>query len=250
MKFPSCLVPLMAGLVILLGVVSSDEGRLNAQEPDEVAAEEQSAFDDLYDALDQGTDHEAILESTMSAVREQYAAIPELANAEAASPGLIDDVMAAIRPVFRDYLLRQRALYRPHLVAVLKQNLTPSEARTIADFHRSELGKRLLRTLSRNYSPDALFADFADSDLAVDELAEKYAEDISNAGAATARSLKREDVIALRDVIRGKPEFQKLGLLNRQLAAASAAAKEPPNAEELARLQAAQESAFARYLGN
>lgn len=241
---------ILAVAVLLLSNSPFAHDRLWAQGSDENASEENSAYADLYEALDKGTDHEAILDNTMKVIRQQYAAIPELAEAEQSNPGLINEVMTEIRPVFGDYLQRQRQLYRPHLIAAIGRVLTPTEASSLAEVHRSEMGRQLLRTLSLSFSPDATLEDSADYDFTVDGLAARYEEDITTAQARTARRLTQEELVELREFIRERPALLKAGRLNRELALVNAREKEPPNAEELARLQAAQERAFARYLGN
>ncbi|MEM7666372.1 MAG: hypothetical protein AAF250_11000 [Pseudomonadota bacterium] len=250
MNFSTKLLSILAGAVLLLGNGPFADDRLLAQGVDEDTPEEISAYADLYEALDEGTDHEAMLDSTMTVVRQQFAALPEVAEAEQSYPGLINGVMTEIRPVFRDYLERQREVYRSHLIAAIGRVLTPSEARSLAEVHRSELGRRLLQTVSLSFSPDATLEDSADYDRTVEGLAARYEDDSTNAQAETARTLTQEELVEVQEFIRERPALLKAGRLNRELALVTAEMKEPPNADELARLQAAQERAFTRHLGD
>ncbi|MEO0700028.1 MAG: DUF2059 domain-containing protein, partial [Pseudomonadota bacterium] len=122
----------------------------------------------------------------MEVVRLEFASVPEIASANAMSPGLIDEMMTELRPIFRDYKKRIGELYRPRMIAILADGLTPSEASDVADFFRSELGRRILGGVSRNYSPDATLDGVAqlEEDEEFEATREDVETDLLNANAA------------------------------------------------------------------
>jgi hypothetical protein len=72
------------------------------------AQQSDAAYQDLFNAIDEGVDHEVALDSTMKVVRREYAAIPVIAQVDQMSPGLIDEIVKEMRPIFRDYQARVR----------------------------------------------------------------------------------------------------------------------------------------------
>lgn len=217
-----------------------------------VAAQENAAaYKDLYMSIDEGVDHDIALDSTMKVVRREYAAVPAIAEVEKLSPGLIDEIVKEMRPIFRDYQARVRDLYRPQMVSVFSRNLTPSEATDIAAFYRSDIGKRILGGVSRNYSPDASLENVVEIENQSDEeTRDDVQTDISNASASTVAELSREDLVTIGRMAMEKPALIKLNSINPQIIAVRAEMeKEPPTAEEEARIQAVIQEVFARRLG-
>jgi len=120
-----------------------------------------AVYGDIVDAINEGVDAEGALDSTMQVVRREYAAVREIAMVEEMSPGLIDELMKELRPVFRDYQDRVTAMYRPQYIDLFAGTFTPDEARSIAAFYRSDIGRRITRSVSQNFSPDATLEDSA-----------------------------------------------------------------------------------------
>lgn len=111
------------------------------------------AYADLYKAMEEAVDQRMVIEGALSAMTAQFAATPEFAQAEAASPGLIEEIVMGLRPVFAAQSERVRLLYRPANIALFARNFTPEEATTIAAFYRSDIGRKLMGNLSRTYVP-------------------------------------------------------------------------------------------------
>jgi len=215
--------------------------------------EAQAIYADTYDAINEGVDNEAGLDSTMKVVRREFASVPAIAAADAMSPGLIDEIMTELRPVFGDYQERVRVLYRPRMIAVIAGGLTPSEAGDVADFYRSELGRRILDSASRNYSPDATLDGISELEEEDDfEATRQDVEtDLRNASAAAMKELRDEDFATFARLAIEKPALLKLNTISPQIVSLRAEMEnEQPNAQEEARIQTVVESVFARRLGD
>ncbi|MEL6737720.1 MAG: DUF2059 domain-containing protein [Pseudomonadota bacterium] len=200
----------------------------------------------------EGVDTEAALDATMIVVRREFASVPEIAAANAMSPGLIDEMMTEMRPLMRDYQERVRVLYRPRMIAILADGLTPAEASDVAAFYRSELGRRILGGVSRNFSPDATLDSV--SELEEDEDFEATREDVEtdllNASAASMQELRDEDFATLARLAAEKPALLKLNAIMPQIVSMRAEMEnEQTTSEEDARLQSAIEGVFERRLG-
>lgn len=113
------------------------------------------AHEDLYSAMEEGVDQglmkEQVLGTVITAFKQE---IPEIALIEDAQPGFIEKLRTDLRPIMSDYSDRVKLEYRPKMVAALRAMLTPDEAREVAAFYRSPLGKKLLAGASQNYDLD------------------------------------------------------------------------------------------------
>ncbi len=209
------------------------------------------AFEDMFDAMNEGVDHEIALDNTMQVVRREYAAIPMFSKMEEESPGLLDDLISEMRPTFRAYQERVRNGYRPQMIALFAQYLSPDEARDIAQFYRSDLGKRILRGVSRNYSPDSTLSDIENYDSISQGEAEKnVASDLGNASAATIAELSQDDIAEMGRRAIANPGLLKLAQVNPGIVALRAEMEQTPlTPTEEARIVAAVEGVFERRLG-
>lgn len=215
------------------------------------AQQSDAAYQDLFNAINEGVDHEVALDSTMRVVRREYAAVPEIAQVEKLSPGLIDELIKEMRPIFRDYQDRVRTLYRPQMVGLFQRSLSPFEAQDIAVFYRSDIGRRILGGVSRNYSPDATLENVENIENQSDEeVRGNVANDIGNATAATLSELSQDDLMAVGQMALEKPALLKLGQINPQMIALRAQMEqEQPTADEAAQIEAVIQAVFKRRLG-
>ena len=62
-----------------------------------------SAHSDLYSAMQEGLDEDAMFDGIVAAMRTQIAAMPSFAASEKKKPGYIDKVMTALRPTITEY---------------------------------------------------------------------------------------------------------------------------------------------------
>lgn len=236
---------------LVLGAFALSPLALVAVPVPSAAQQSDAAYQDLFNAIDEGVDHEVALDSTMKVVRREYAAIPVIAQVDQMSPGLIDEIVKEMRPIFRDYQARVRDKYRPQMVGLFARNLTTSEAQDIAAFYRSELGRRILGGVSRNYSPDATLENVQELEgQSEDEVRDNVASDIGNATQATISELSQDDLVAMGRLAMEKPALLKLGQINPQMIALRAQMEqEQPTPDEAAQIEAVIQAVFKRRLG-
>ncbi|MEM6857994.1 MAG: DUF2059 domain-containing protein [Pseudomonadota bacterium] len=189
----------------------------------------------------------------MKVVRREFASVPQIAALNAKSSGLIDEAITELRPVFRDYQERVRLLYRPRMIGILADGLTPSEASDVAEFYRSDLGRRVMGLASRNYSPDATIGGIAQ--LTESEEFEAAQEDIEMdlraATNAVMKEMRDEDFSAVARLMQEKPALLKLNAINPKiLEMRTQMENEQPNEQELARIDSTIERVFSKRLGN
>lgn len=168
------------------------------------------AYADLYAAMEEAVDQRQVIESAISAMSAQFAATPEFAQAEAASPGVIEEIVSGLRPVFTAQSERVRLLYRPANIALFARTFTPEEATTIAAFYRSDLGRKLMGNLSRTYVPtDTLAAAGSTGTVSRDNVD----ADLDRAVNAAVGGMTEEDMIAMGKMALANPALLKLNRL-------------------------------------
>lgn len=113
-------------------------------------------FEDIYAAIQESADMERQLDQLSATIAEQIAsADTSLAIAEARYPGLSKAMVAGFRPVLAGYSARVRESFRPRMIAVFRDKLSASEARDVAAFYRSPMGKRLLGGVVESFDAKA-----------------------------------------------------------------------------------------------
>lgn len=122
------------------------------QENDATGTElvDHTAYAAIFDALQGGLDSELVIENQLEVIRSLWAQDPTMAQMEAQHPGLFDALLAAARPVLTRQNEEIAVEYRPKFLAALANVLTPAEAETIAQFYRSPIGIKMMRSLSAN----------------------------------------------------------------------------------------------------
>lgn len=116
------------------------------------------AYADLILAIESAVDKEAVLGNAMAVVGQQLRADPNVGAAEAVSPGLVDEILAGMRPVIDRHNDRVTKDYRPRMMAVMADYLTPEEATDVAGFYRSDLGRKLMSGVISNYNMEGVIA--------------------------------------------------------------------------------------------
>lgn len=242
---------LAAGLALGLGLLAlaapalAQAAVLPPQASSVVTPEpENPAYGDLYDAMEGSVDQGQMVDKALVVLAREFAASAEFKIAEAESPGLIQEMIDNLRPIFVTQSERVRRLYRPTTLALLARNLTPDEATSIAAFYRSDIGRRLMGGMVANYSPDATLSNL-ESQAPV--TAEQVQTDISNATNATISAMSPDDLVELGKLAMAKPELLKLSLIGKGVQELRAQMEnEPLTAEEDAAIVAVVEDVFNR----
>jgi len=202
------------------------------------------AYGDLYDAMESSVDQGLMVDKALVVLGREFAASPEFKISEAESPGLIQEMLDNLRPIFVTQSERVRKLYRPSTLALLARHLKPEEATSIAAFYRSDLGRKLMGGMVENYSPDATLSNLQTEEPVT---AEQVKEDISNATNATISAMSEDDLIELGKLAMARPELLKLSLIGKGVQELRAQMEnEPLTAEEDAAIVAVVEDVFNR----
>lgn len=168
------------------------------------------AYLDLIAAIESTVDMNALITNALGAVKRQFEADPNLGAADKASPGLIDEIIAGMRPVIDRHNARVSAAYRPRMAAVTANYLTPEEAVSVAAFYRSDIGRKLMGGVIANYDMDQSIAS-AMKDQNVSEA--DVQADIMNAVGKGMQSMSADDMAAMAKMTLENPALAKLTLI-------------------------------------
>lgn len=214
------------------------------------------AFGDLVDAIKEVADKDATLDAMSDTIAREYAKVPEIAALEEAKPGLIDEVVRAMRPVLTTYADRVQQDYRPRMQAVFASQLSPAEAMDLAAFYRSPLGRKLMGSASRNMTMENTLSSVSESiaegkDPANVTIGRAQVEkDITSAATSAVGTLTSDELAELGRLAREKPVLLKMNaLLGEIVVLRTAMENEQPTAEENAALEQAVIGAMTRHLG-
>jgi hypothetical protein len=215
------------------------------------------AYDGVIAAMLEAVDQEAAYDGIAASIAREYASVPEIARLEAIKPGLIKAIVAGLRPVMLSYGNRVRSDYRPKMAALLARYFTPDEARDVAAFYRSPVGRKLMGNVSRSITADATVSGIGSAisegkepgDIKVGS--DQIAADAAKATGAALGQLTQDDLKALDRMAREKPALLKLNLVAAELLPLRTAMEnEPPTADEIAQIQEAVVTAMTRHMDN
>jgi hypothetical protein len=175
------------------------------------------AYADLIDAIDSTVNREVLLDKGLEAVKREMLANADLGAAEQASPGLIDEILAGMRPVLNSQNLRVTALYRPKMIAAMASYLTPEEARSVSVFYRSDIGRRLMGNVVANFDMEQTLSsavaekDITEADVRAD-INSAVSQGISQMDAADLAEMGRQALTnpALLKLQNVNPQIQRL----------------------------------------
>ncbi|MDJ0979802.1 MAG: DUF2059 domain-containing protein [Erythrobacter sp.] len=215
-----------------------------AQAPQADAASEHA---DLYTAMQEGIDQNAIIDSTLIAMDREFRTIPVMQDIEASSPGTIGVLVEELRPVMERVSARVTAKYRPDMIALFEAKLTAEEARDVAAFYRSDLGRKLLNTASINFSPDATMSSVGEGGEVTEE---QVTQDLSKAAEAAAKSMTADDMATMAREVAKSPALLKMNAINPEVRKIRVQMeREQPNAEEQAEIGTVVTRVLAERMG-
>ncbi len=187
---------------------------LAAQETEDAALAPE--YFDLHAAMEEAVDEAAAMDASLDVMRRAFEADPNFIVLEQQSPGLIDEVVAGMRPILEGHSKRVNDLYRPRMAAIFARHLTPEEAAIAAEFYRSDIGRRLMKAASGNYSPESAVEGIQNEGTVTQEGVNR---DIDNAIAATMRDLSPEDQAELGRTFLQNPALMKLQVVQNDVRA-------------------------------
>ena len=221
----------MLALAALSAPATSQPSQAQTCEPTD------AAYCDLHDAMLAGVDQDVALDNSMKAIETAFRAEPDIQALEQDAPGTIAKIIRAMRPVIKDMNARIQREYRPAFLEIYQKHLSADEARDLADFYRSEVGRKILGAASAGYSPDQTISG-ALTDQPVTQ--EQIDADLDNASQAAIEGLDSEDLAAIDQALRDNPTLLKLAPAMREIRQMRLAMeREEPNADEDARMSQA-----------
>lgn len=172
-------------------------------------------FEDIYLAIQESADTERQLDQLSTTIAQQITtADTTLAIAEARYPGLSRAMVTGFRPVLASYSARVRETFRPRMVAVFREQLSESEARDVAAFYRSPMGKRLLGGVVESFDAKATITSaLKDKEVSADAV--KADTDAAVRGALA--KFTQDDFAALGELAQRQPGLMKLGAIGEAL---------------------------------
>ncbi|RNJ62303.1 MAG: DUF2059 domain-containing protein [Porphyrobacter sp. IPPAS B-1204] len=202
------------------------------------------AYGDLLDAIESTVDKTLMIDNGLAAIKRQMEANDALAGAEAASRGILDEIITNMRPVLERQNLRVTAQYRPLMAAAMADYLTPNEAGSVAAFYRSDIGRKLMGSVVKNFNMDQTMAK-AMTDTPVSE--SDVNADIVSAVTKGMETMDAQDLAEMGRQAFSNPALLKLQRVNPQIQRLRAQMEnEPMTPEEDAAIGAMIEGIFAR----
>lgn len=202
------------------------------------------AYGDLLDAIESTVDMTLMIDNGLAAIKRQMEVNDALAGAEAASPGILDEILTNMRPVLESQNRRVTALYRPRMAAAMADYLTPDEAGSVAAFYRSDIGRKLMGNVVKNFNMDQTMAK-AMTETPVSEA--DVNADIVSAVAKGMQGMDADDMAEMGKQAMANPALLKLQRINPQIQSLRAQMEnEPLTPEEDAAIGAMIEGIFAK----
>jgi hypothetical protein len=177
---------------------------------------ESDLYDTLIDTIAQGFDVADMTERALSQMRStMISSDAELRDMEKSYPGIIEQMLAAMRPIILRHSQRVSTEGRSEMVQLFRLRLTADEAREATEFYRSPLGLRLIESISENISVSATQRE------AIIAGGEVSAEAISQDHTATVRgslaALTEQERIQIERNLAGHPWVWKLNLARTEM---------------------------------
>lgn len=219
-------------------IATPSAGKIANPQPDH------PAYADLIIAIEEAVDKETVLGNAMAVVGQQLRADPNVGAADAASPGLVDEILAGMRPIIDQHNDRVTKAYRPRMVAVMADYLTPEEAVSVAAFYRSDVGRKLMSGVIANYDMERVIsAGMQDKPVSEDEVR----SDITDAVSKGMAQMDQSDMEAIGREALANPALLKLQRIGPQInRLRTQMENEPLSPEDDAAIVAVVETVFTK----
>jgi hypothetical protein len=205
--------------------------------------------EDLYAAMAEAGDQNATLDAMLGTIADQLMEQQPLLKAvEDAKPGLKAKLRVAVKPVMADYWQRARDLYKPKVLAMMREELTPAEAQQLAIFYRSPATKSLLKAASANYTGEAVIGGVM-KDPSAPVPASAVKSDIADATLRGLSGMTEEQQQQFATAVLATPAISKLGKVNERIAQLRVEMEETPlTPDEEARLATAVKTTIEQHI--
>lgn len=123
-----------------------------AQEVVSAADSEQDPHDALVESMIPPGGYEAAQANTLREIYSVYEQDPDFADLEQSCPGTIKAVMDTMTPILEEYDIIELKLRKESITRILRNELSPEQARSAAEFYGSPMGQKLMGAMMNNYS--------------------------------------------------------------------------------------------------
>ena len=145
-------------------------------------ASNDAAYEELFVAMEAAIDQKLVLDASLAALAREFAGTAEFSQAEAASPGLIAEVVGDFRPIIEGQSARVSKLYRPTTLALFARQFTPE-------------------------------ATLSGIETAAPVTREQVQADLGKAASATVSAMSQDDLMELGRQAQANPALLKLSLI-------------------------------------
>ncbi|MEP3421542.1 MAG: hypothetical protein ABJN35_07405 [Erythrobacter sp.] len=202
-------------------------------------------YDNLVEVLRSEVDQTAATDRALEIMRGEYAVHPTISSFESQSPGFIDDIIDALRPLIRAHDERGNAILEGEMAALFRAELTPQEADEIAVLYSTSVINRLLQNVSRNFDPENVMGALL-SDAPVSET--DVRADSHTASAQAYYQLSQEERATVDSMLAQSPAWPKFVTLLPQVNAIQTRVQNTPRTEEqAAALKAVVQDVFKEH---
>ncbi len=208
-----------------------------------------SPYEQIYAALMKAQDREVMFDNAIEASEQALLdQDPNIAKLEAARPGVVHAYGEAIRPFMVQHSDRVSEMFKPLVLQMLTEELTPDDASRMAAFYHSPVGQKLISGVSENYSPTNMLtgADFESGKIrSEDAVRDIQAAAVKGASEMTDADAMSKDTAPLRD-----PKLMaKMEKVNKRLVVLRVQMEqEPPTPEMRAAMTDAIQRAVRQHL--
>lgn len=178
------------------------------------------AYYDLYDAIIGGVDLDALSRKGSGEIFDAIVqSDPKFARMASSKEGIRDRFIAMCMPYFGLWMPRSLKIARERSVVALMPVLTPAEARELAQFYASPLGRKVISSVAGNITFSSQLeagmqgGNFHDKQAAGADQRAGLEGGLDTLMASLSEEEKRE-LLAFGH----KPVFQKIGAMNKALA--------------------------------
>lgn len=205
-----------AAVVLALMPLATLSGVATSPALAQPAASDRAAYADVASAMIEQIDVETLIEQGVMAVGRQFSSDPAFAKLDQENPGLIKEVLDAVRPVMAQMIKDGLALQRGEMENIFARHLTPEEATEIARFYRSPIGSKIVRGVPVDFALDALRADGTTHEV-VDPAA--FNAMVEQAAVAATAQLTVQEQAELAAMFAMTPALRKLEAIDPELKA-------------------------------
>lgn len=128
-----------------------------------------------------------------------FRADPSFATLEAQSPGLIDEVMANMKPLLVEFTISEAPRYRRGVAAVYARHMSVDDIEAATTFYASPLGQKLLDKVGENLSLTSMLGEMS-SNLDAPTSERAVTNDLDRTALRAINELSPEEIAEIEEI--------------------------------------------------